>query len=178
LKPRLNSKLVLQDLISVWVLLTGCLMAGVVLNEMRPVPMQLVYSSPASRLNQTVAQMETSGPVGLALDGDISRDEVKKATLDHAALILDARPEIFYRLGHIPSALSLPRDDFEKQYHSIQETLQSHRQQPFIVYCSESSCQDSQMVADALLKLGYPHIRVFRGGWGDWESANLPEEKN
>lgn len=164
-------------MVSVWVLLTGCLMAGIVLNEMRPVPMPLVYSSPASRLNQTVVQLQTSAPAAPILDGDISREEVQKATLDHATLILDARPEIFYRLGHIPSALSLPRDDFAKQYPAMKETLQSHQKQPFIVYCSESDCQDSQMVADALLKLGYQHIRVFRGGWSDWESASLPEEK-
>jgi rhodanese-related sulfurtransferase len=173
----MNAKLILQDVICIWLLLTGCLIGGVALNEMRPSPIPLVYSSPASRLNQTIAQLETSSPAALALDGDISRDDVQKATLDHAALILDARPEIFYRLGHIPSALSLPRDDFEKQYPIVKETLQSHREQPLIVYCASSDCHDSQMVADALLKLGYLHIRVFRGGWSDWENANLPEEK-
>lgn len=139
--------------------------------------MSLVYSSPASRLNQTVAHLETSAPTPLALDGDISRDEVQKATLNHEALILDARPEIFYRLGHIPTALSLPRDDFEKQYPTIRKTLQLHGARLLIVYCSGNDCQDSQMVADALSKLGYMHIRVFQGGWSDWETASLPEEK-
>jgi rhodanese-related sulfurtransferase len=173
----MNPKFIRQDVVGVWVLLTGCLVSGLALNEMRPSPMPLVYSSPASRLNQTVVQLETSSPAVMALEGDISREDVQKATLNHVSLILDARPEIFYRLGHIPSALSLPRDDFQKQYPTLKRTLQSHREQPLIIYCSGSDCHDSQLVADALLKLGYLHVRVFRGGWSDWENACLPEEK-
>jgi rhodanese-related sulfurtransferase len=166
-----------QDFIGVWLLLTGCLICGLFINEMRPTPLALVYSSPASRLDQSVAQLGSSTPVSTTLDGDVERDEMRKLSLNHMVLILDARPEIFYRLGHIPSALSLPRDDFEKSYQVLQSTLQSHRNSPLVVYCSSIDCHDSQMVADALQKLGYPHIRLFRGGWSDWESANLPEEK-
>jgi rhodanese-related sulfurtransferase len=170
-------KLIMQDFISVWLLLTGCLIGGLVLNEMRSTPLSLVYSSPVSRLNQTVEHLGSSVTAPSALDGDVERDEMQKLSLNHVALILDARPEIFYRLGHIPSALSLPRDDFEKQYQALQSNLQSHRDKPLVVYCSSTGCHDSQMVVDALQKLGYPHVRLFRGGWSDWESASLPEEK-
>lgn len=170
-------KIIVQDFIGVWLLLTGCLISSLVINEMRPTPLSLVYSSPESRLNQTVAQLGSSSTALVASDEDIDRDEMQKISLNHAALIFDARPEIFYRLGHIPSALSLPRDDFEKHYQILQWTLQSHRNKPLVVYCSSSDCHDSQTVADALLKLGYLHIRLFRGGWSDWENANLPEEK-
>ena len=173
----MSKKIILQDLIGVWLLLTGCLVAGLVLNETRPAPLSLVYSSAQSRLNNSVEQLSPTANVPSALDGDVERPEMQKLSASHAALILDARPEIFYRLGHIPSALSLPRDDFEKQYQALQSDLQSHRGNPLIVYCSSSDCHDSQMVADALQKLGYAHIRLFRGGWSDWESANLPEEK-
>lgn len=170
-------KLIVHDFIGVWLLLTGCLIGGLVINEMRPMPLSLVYSSPESRLNQTVEQLGSTAAVPVALDGDVDRDEMQKISSNHVALILDARPEIFYRFGHIPSALSLPRDDFEKQYQVLQSTLQSHRAEPMVVYCSGSDCHDSQMVADALQKLGYPHVRLFRGGWNDWENASLPEEK-
>lgn len=153
---------IIQDSIGALLLLTGCLLAGLVINEMRSAPLPLVYSATT---------------VSFALNRDVDRDEMQKLSLNHGALILDARPESFYRLGHIPSALNLPRDDFDKQYQALQSILQSHRNQLLIIYCSNLRCPDSQVVAAALQKLGYPHIRLFRGGWNDWESANLPEEK-
>jgi rhodanese-related sulfurtransferase len=158
-------------------LLTGCLICGLFINEMRPTPLALVYSSPEARLNQTVEKIGSSAAASSVGDGDVQTAEMQKISVHHLALILDARPEIFYRLGHIPAAVSLPRDDFEKQYQALQSTLQSHLDKPVVVYCSSPDCHDSQMVADALQKLGYSHVRLFRGGWSDWESANLPEEK-
>lgn len=168
---------IFQDIIGLWLLLTGCLLGGLVLNEMRPAPLSLVYSSPQSRLDHSVEHLRPDGNSAVALDGDVAREEMRKLSDERAAIILDARPEIFYRLGHIPSALSLPRDDFEKRYQALQGTLKPYRGDPLVVYCSSTDCHDSQMVADALQKLGYAHVRVFRGGWSEWESANLPEEK-
>ena len=34
-------------------------------------------------------------------------------------LIIDARPAVFYELGHIPNAISLPLMDFESSYEKI-----------------------------------------------------------
>ena len=173
----MSQRLITKDFIGMWLLLTGCLIGGLVLNEMRSTPLSLIYSSPESRLNQTVEQLGPTATAPIALDGHVERDEMQTISTNHEALILDARPEIFYRLGHIPSALSLPRDDFEKQYQILRSTLQSHRDKPLVVYCSDTDCHDSQMVADALQKLGYPHVRLFRGGWSDWQNASLPEER-
>ena len=168
---------IFQEMIGLWLLLTGCLMGGLIFNEMRPTPLPLVYSSPQSRLDRSVEQLNSAVNSPVALDGDVATEEMRKISANRAALILDARPEVFYRLGHIPSALSLSRDDFQKQYQALLGALQSHRGDPLVVYCSGSDCHDSQIVADALEKLGFAHVRLFRGGWSDWESANLPEEK-
>ena len=170
-------KLILQDLLGVWLLLTGCFAVGLVVNETRAKPLPLVYSDQQARLQQSVEKIASSANLPIALDGDVDREEMQKVSATKSTLILDARPEIFYRLGHIPSALSLPRDDFENRYQVLQGTLTSHRDKALIVYCSSSDCHDSQMVAEALQKLGYPHVRIFRGGWSDWGSASLPEEK-
>jgi len=170
-------KFIIQDLVGVAILLVGCLIGGVVVNAMRPAPLPWSYTSPEARLNQNVEELKPSATVSVALGEDVELEEMQKIGLNHAALILDARPEIFYRLGHIPSALNLPHDDFEKRYQALQSTLQSHRNQLIVVYCSGLRCPDSQLVAVALQQLGYPHIRIFRGGWNDWESASLPEEK-
>ena len=170
--------LIFQDVVGLWLLLTGCLVGGLVLNAMRPAPLPLVYSTPQSRLDHSVEHLNSAQNSAVALDGDVAREEMQKLSANRATLILDVRPEIFFRLGHIPSALSLPRDDFEKQYQALQAVLQSRRGNALVIYCSSTDCHDSQMVADALQKLGYAHVRLFRGGWSDWEHANLPEEKD
>jgi rhodanese-related sulfurtransferase len=170
-------KLMLKDAMGVWTLLIGCLAAGVILNEIRPQPLPLLYSPPAARLDQAVERLGEGKPFPLSKAGDVSLDEMQKIISAQAALVLDARPEVFYRVGHIPSAFSLPRDDFENGYGSLSHVLEPNRQQVLVVYCSGTDCHDSQAVGDALRRLGYAHVRVFRGGWAEWEVENLPEEK-
>ena len=173
----MRKRIIFQDLIGVWLLLTVCLFAGLVTNELRSNSLPLVYSPPEARLLQTVESMSPTPSGSLSQARDVELDEMRRVSLDREALILDARPEVFYQLGHIPSALSLPRDDFEKQYQALQPALQAHRDKVLVVYCSSNDCRDSEMVVSALEKLGYSRVRLFRGGWSDWQSASLPEEK-
>ncbi len=165
-------KFFLTDLIGALVLLTGCMIAGLAVNELRATPLPLVYVPPEARLHRTG---EDAKPP--AADGDVDTDEMRKISLNHGALILDARPASIYRAGHIPTALNLPRDDFDRQYQALRSTLQARRDQLIIVYCSMLRCSESQVVAEALKKLGYPHVRLYRLGWFDWQNARLPEEK-
>ncbi len=170
-------KVIIRDLIGALLLLIGCLILGLVVNEMRPSPLPLVYSSPQSRLNQPPENSNQSVPIPSAPDPDVNSDEMQTISSTHEALIVDARSETLYRAGHIPSAISLPRDNFDQRYQALRSTLESHRDQPIIVYCSGLRCPDSQVVAAALKNLGYPHVRLFPGGWNDWQTAHLPEEK-
>ena len=170
-------KLILKDAMGVWMLLTGSLAAGIILNEMRAKPLPLDYSSPEARLDRAVEKLGEGKPLVVRGEGDVSLEEMQTFSAGRAALILDARPEVFYRVGHIPSALSLPRDDFENGYRLLASVLEPRRRDVLVVYCSGSDCHDSQMVSDALRRLGFAHVRLFRGGWGEWEGENLPEEK-
>lgn len=45
-----------------------------------------------------------------------------------------------------------------------------------MVYCSESKCVDSTVVARALLRLGYTRVEIFQGGWDEWDAAGQPSE--
>ena len=175
----MRKRMLLMDLLGVLLVFTGSVASGLVINDFQSVPLPLVYVSPKDRLNGTVAAMgsnpETS--VGQKLDSDVTLDEMSSMSLAASVTILDARPEIFYRVGHIPSALSLPRDEFQDHYHALESKLSPLKEKVVVVYCSGNDCQDSQLVADALLALGYKHVRVFRGGWDQWESAHYPKEK-
>lgn len=107
-------KLIFKDVIGAWILLAVSLFGGVALNEIRPQPQPLVYSSPEARLHETVGKGDHPSNPPILGEGDVDLDEMQKISSTRAALILDARPEVFYRLGHIPSALSLPPRRFRE----------------------------------------------------------------
>ena len=159
-------------------LFAGSLILGFFINGLQKSPLPLVYSSPKARLSSTIKYMIANAVTsGQTLDPDVKLDEMRAISSATSGIIVDARPEVFYKIGHIPSALSLPRDDFEDHYLDLEFKLSSLKEKMIVVYCSGSDCQDSQLVADSLLALGYKHVRVFRGGWEEWESAHYPAEK-
>jgi len=90
--------------------------------------------------------------------------QVEKAEV----LILDVRPKLFYRLGHVPGAVSLPRNDFQAVYAEISDTLVNHQNRPVILHCASVDCEDAELVRDALSKLGYRKLSIFPGGWSEW----------
>lgn len=112
-----------------------------------------------------------------SLPHDVALADFRAYVKERLGLVLDARPEIFYRFGHVPGALSLPKDEFEKGYAKLKTTLESDMSQPIIVYCTDESCEDSEWVYQALTNLGYSQVSIFRGGWDAWTKAGYPEEK-
>jgi len=156
-------------------------------NSMRKPSLSLVYQTKAVRLEnqvQTIAQTapsnapESETTVTNTNVTIISLAEFQKYAAGGQALLLDARPEIFHSLGHVPGALSLPRDNFEAAYARLKSQLEKDRGRTLVVYCSDSDCEDSDLVSKGLLKLGYSHVLRFKEGWAAWQNAHLPEEKN
>jgi rhodanese-related sulfurtransferase len=91
-------------------------------------------------------------------------------------LTIDARPEIFFRLGHIPGAISLPQGDFERRYVELKELLETDKSRPIVIYCSGYPCEAARSVRQALFELGYSNLSIFAGGWNSWTAYKLPEE--
>ena len=170
-------KVILHDLLIIPLLLTGCLALGLIVNSCRKTSLPLTYLSPEARLNIAVAYLGGTAPSEVPLGADVDKKEMRKISTDPSVLILDARPQTFFELGHIPSAMSLPRDDFKKSYQSLQKTLSSYRNKTIVVYCSDGGCPDSRLVGEALRKLGYQDIRLFRGGWDEWIGASSPTQQ-
>jgi len=172
-----------RDLILFWIIATSSLCAGLFINQFRDKPLPLVYQSKAERLKQAVSKMasEKAAPpalTGEVLNSNLSLEQFRAFTEGKKGLVLDARPEIFHRLGHVPGALSLSRDDFEKAYAKVKDLLEKDKNQALVLYCATSSCEDSHLVQTALSKLGYTNVAIFTGGWAAWTQANLPEEVN
>ncbi len=125
-----------------------------------------------SGAEQSAAQLAQGEP-----SCDVSLGYFRAFVNAKRGLVLDARPGIFHRDGHVPGAVSLPRDDFESSYARVKVLLEANRGQSMVVYCSDDACDDSKWVCQALTSLGYTRVNVFRGGWDAWTHAGLPTEK-
>jgi rhodanese-related sulfurtransferase len=97
-----------------------------------------------------------------------------RAQLDTGALFLDARPVAFYEMSHIPGALPLPEDDFDRAFTKIEPRLRSSFD--IIVYCSGFGCEASHMVARRLKEHGIPAV-VLAEGWPAWTDARYPTKE-
>lgn len=102
--------------------------------------------------------------------------EFRKIVETKSAIILDARRNVHWRRGHIPGALGLSQDAFENDYASLKKLLEANKDRQIIVYCWGEMCEDSRLVAHALVKLGYRNVSIFTGGWMDWTQNGLPVE--
>ena len=100
----------------------------------------------------------------------VEASEARKR-LDKGALFLDARPVDFYEMSHIPGALPLPEDDFDRAFAKIEPRLRESLE--VIVYCAGFGCEASHIVARKLKERGIP-AAILHEGWPAWEDAGYP----
>ena len=84
----------------------------------------------------------------ISIGKDINLSSIRFPDLNAAlrsedTLIIDARPLIFYELGHIPNAVSLPLVNFEDSYSEVTQKYDLDKFKQIIVYCSDKDCGDS-----------------------------------
>jgi rhodanese-related sulfurtransferase len=167
-----------RDAAGGFVLVVISILVGLLINPFRTRPLPLVYQSKAERLKAVVETLfDTPLSELTGQQRSLSLEQFGKFVNEGHGVVLDARPEIFYRLGHVPGALSLARDDFEMAYLKCREILEKDQKQSIVVYCSGESCEDSVLLGKALIQLGYENIGIFHGGWTEWTRAGLPEEQ-
>jgi len=102
------------------------------------------------------------------LSKEISRDELRER-LDELTLV-EALPYPAFRRLHLPSAVNLPKAQVEALAPELLPDLDAE----IVVYCGSWLCRSSDGVAVKLRRLGYTHVRVYRGGKADWRRAGLP----
>lgn len=105
---------------------------------------------------------------------EVTLEQLRALVDSGAALIVDARPRVFWRIGHIPGAISVPHDDFDRGLAALQPHLASESNKQVVVYCEGGDCHDGITVASRLRALGINEVQLFRGGWEAWESARPP----
>lgn len=147
---------------------------GVAVNAARRPALPWVYQTKAERL-------EAALPTGATLESSefqrVSLEATRQAVSSGEVRIIDARTPLFFRSGHLPGAINLPREGFQAAWEKNRGVLEERKAGKLIVYCQGGSCVDSDLVAAALRALGFSDIAVFAGGWNEWRRAGLPEEK-
>lgn len=92
-------------------------------------------------------------------------------------LLYDARPAFFYRLGHIPGAINVPRgtrdEQISKRNPEIRNALVAGK--TVVTYCTGQTCPDAHTLADQISALGHP-VSIFSDGWHAWTAAEMPTE--
>lgn len=111
---------------------------------------------------QTVSQMPHK----------ITLAEAKKRFDENKAVFVDARARLFFQVGHIPRALSFPREEYEKDRDLA--PLQPYKENILVIYCSGVDCPDSSLLAAYLSREGFRHLEIFEGGWPAWQEAGYP----
>lgn len=90
------------------------------------------------------------------------------------AFLVDVRPALFYNLGHIPGAISLPKRSFKTLFPSAKAELDAALSagKVIVLYCSDLDCPDGRNTALLLAKEGYS-TSVYKGGWKEWKGSGL-----
>lgn len=156
------------------------LILGMGWNRLQPAPVPLLYSTKAERLHAQVARtaLDTAQPPAEGAEiREITVNELQESSSSGGWIVIDARPEVFHRLGHVPGAISLPRETFETAYGKHRQVALAEKRKPIVIYCQGGECEDSHLVARALMQLGHTHVSILLGGWEEWEKQGNPVER-
>jgi rhodanese-related sulfurtransferase len=153
-------------------------------------PSKAEKATPQAENSQTAKISETANWTGLAADvmmlsafltlpftssdsrasNDSSNDTIDRAFVEaaianHSAVIIDARPDFQYELGHIPHAINIPYDSS-----NLVELVDTHslKNQALIIYCSSIYCNAAEVLAEKLRTLGCKQVGIYSGGWEEW----------
>ena len=88
------------------------------------------------------------------------------------AILIDARPEIKYQKGTIPSSLNIPDTKFD-EYYSVLKDIPMDKE--LIVYCGGYNCTKSPIVAQKLKEKGHTNVKVYSAGEPEWNKLSYLE---
>ena len=110
---------IMCDLGRVALLAIASLAAGLVMNRFSLAPLPVVYQTPEQRFDAELTTLVAAPPFKIAPAATVGLEEFRSAVESKSALILDARPSVFFEQGHVPGAFNLARDDFARDYRRL-----------------------------------------------------------
>jgi len=107
----------------------------------------------------------------------ISSASLSMATAKHKdgkTLFLDARPDTFYKQGHIEGAVNVPSALFDLVY--MMELSDLDKNKDIIVYGRTISSLYDEQVARKLILRGFKTTMILEAGFSAWEKKGFPVE--
>jgi rhodanese-related sulfurtransferase len=98
--------------------------------------------------------------------------EAEALFVEGEALFIDSRSERDYKTGHIFGAINISFG--EKKAEKFEALEQVSFDRVLVIYCDGSECRSSTELARALDLRGFRNIKVFFGGWKEWQREGLP----
>jgi rhodanese-related sulfurtransferase len=126
----------------------------------------------AEKLGYTNVKVFAKGfPAWMKVKGNypaVSVEWVKKQIDKNADLVLvDSRPKRKkYDKGHIPTAISIPDTQFNKNV----DKLPPEKDKLLVFYCGGFKCKLSHKSAKKAMDLGYTKVKVFAAGYPAWKA--------
>jgi rhodanese-related sulfurtransferase len=97
----------------------------------------------------------------------VSREELTRRLQGGVTLVLDVRPLLEYRQGHIAGARSIPIDELEERLAELEPSRQ------IVAYCRGPYCVFADEAVTILRTHGFSAQR-YVDGYPDWAAAGLP----
>ncbi len=152
---------------SVFCVILACILLPSCEHFGKPIPKLTPKEPEKEKTKDPVATPVTPGEITRIPLGDLYQLIQSKAVL-----IYDVRPLLYYKLGHIPNAISFPKSNFEKdiEKHEPQITKAIKNRTPVVLYCTDLACPDALTVASQLAERGHD-VSVLQGGYEAWKAA-------
>ena len=103
----------------------------------------------------------------------IDRTELLRHLRDGTATMVEVLGPMYFDDAHLPGALNIPLDLID----TLASSLLPDADALIVVYCSDASCQSSQIAGERLEELGYRNVAVYADGKLDWIEHGLPVER-
>ncbi len=99
----------------------------------------------------------------------VDRDDLLELLGGGDVVVVDVRPRVEYRAGHIPGAVSIPLHELADRLDELPADAE------IVAYCRGPYCVLA-VEAVALLRERGRRARRLRDGWPQWQAAGLPTE--
>jgi rhodanese-related sulfurtransferase len=97
----------------------------------------------------------------------VSRDQLRRRLTDGATVVLDVRPAVEYRQGHIAGARTMPVDELDARLDEL------NPDQEIVAYCRGPYCVYADDAVALLRARGFAATR-YDEGYPEWAAAGLP----